>query len=124
MEFFEFSQNNSGGSFVVNDKLCHQVIIEAHDYEEAVYIAERLGCYWDGVDCGMDCPCCGDRWSKYWEKALEFPMDYGKVIFTSVEEYVQYLADNYGFTDPDCRIFYRDGTVKEFFTNKANSIWR
>jgi hypothetical protein len=27
--FYEFSQNNSGGSFDVNDKLCHVMIIEA-----------------------------------------------------------------------------------------------
>lgn len=66
--FYLFDQNNSGGSFVVNDKLCHRLFIEADSAEEAVSIAENLGCYWDGVDNGIDCPCCGDRWYRSCEE--------------------------------------------------------
>ena len=66
--WYEFTQNNSGGSFVVDDKVCHRIYIEAEDFREAVIIAESLGCYWNGVEKGIDCPCCGDRWSK-WDKA-------------------------------------------------------
>lgn len=29
--FYLFSQNNSGGSFIVNDKVCHRLFIEADD---------------------------------------------------------------------------------------------
>jgi hypothetical protein len=47
--FYEFRQNNSGGSFDVNDKLCHVMIIEADTEAEAVNKAEELGCYWDDV---------------------------------------------------------------------------
>ena len=43
--FYLFDQNNSGGSFVLNDKLCHRLFIEADSAEEAVSIAENLGCY-------------------------------------------------------------------------------
>ena len=60
--FYEFSQNNSGGSFVTDSKLCHRLFIEAKNEEEAIEIAESLGCYWNGVNEGLDCPCCGDRW--------------------------------------------------------------
>lgn len=63
--FYEFSQNNSGGSFVVNDSVCHRLIIEADNEEDAISKAEDLGCYWDGVSKGIDCPCCGDRWYPY-----------------------------------------------------------
>lgn len=61
--FYGFNQNNSGGHFVVDDSLCHRLFIEADDKDEAISKAEELGCYWDGVDKGIDCPCCGDRWS-------------------------------------------------------------
>jgi hypothetical protein len=48
-KFYEFDQNNSGGSFVVNDKVCHRVIIDK---------AETLGIHFDGWG---DCSCCGNR---------------------------------------------------------------
>jgi hypothetical protein len=123
MEFYEFSQNNSGGVFITDDKLCHQLFIEAEDAKESIYLAERLGCYWDGVEMGCDCSCCGDRWYRSYVKPLEFPMEWGKSTLSNIEEYAQYMADNYGWTTPDCRIFYKDGTVKEIFTNKENSVW-
>lgn len=62
MKFWEISQNNSGGSFDVDSKVCHRMIIEAETEEQATQIAEDLGCYWNGVEDGRDCECCGDRW--------------------------------------------------------------
>ena len=61
LKFYEYSQNNTGGSFTTDDKLCHRLFIEANSSTEADEIAEGLGCYWNGVDEGSDCPCCGDR---------------------------------------------------------------
>lgn len=60
--FYCYYQNNSGGSFVVNDRLAPYVIIEANSYDESTSIAERIGIYFDGVSKGIDCDCCGDRW--------------------------------------------------------------
>lgn len=157
--FYEFNQNNSGGVFKVDAKVCHRLFIEADSADEAVTKAEELGCYWYGVDTGVDCPCCGDRWSKDYLDSRSFPMEYrltessaerwkekygsyeimeepvekkielkftrsswteyeGKVRFNSVEEYAQYLANEYGWTAPDARIYYKDGTVKEIFVEK------
>lgn len=163
--FYGFDQNNSGGSFVINDKLCHRLFIEADSSEEAIAKAEELGCYWNGVDDGVDCPCCGDRWSCYyvrpvdmekynsegyavsvydniykntekqWQKeyghydviekpkyvstkGLSFRRYEGKIRFKNIEEYAQFLANQYGWTTPDARIFYKDVTVKEIFVNK------
>ncbi len=154
--FYEFKQNNSGGHFVVNDKLCHRVVIEADSTHEAIDKAERLGCYWYGVQEGRDCSCCGDRWNKdyldainlekinergflvseysnnlsKWQKAygsyevVEPPtiMDglfgktcEGRIKFRNLEEYMQFLANEYGWTTPDVRIYYKDGNVKEIF---------
>lgn len=153
--FYQFDQNNSGGSFDVDENVCHRLFIEAYSLEEATDKAESLGCYWDGVENGIDCPCCGDRWysgdevdlEKYttegysvWEhdgetwakkyggyKIIESPkfvqsyhlrVYQGKISFKDIEEYAQYFADEYGWTTPDARIFYKDGTVKEIYSNK------
>jgi hypothetical protein len=161
MAFYEFDQNNSGGSFDVNEKLCHRLVIEADTYQEAENIAENFGVYFDGCDKGIDCSCCGDRWysgnlidlekykergyevsifdhyaspeqkwfdkyGKYevikqpkWDDGFAFRHFTGKIYFRNVEEYMQFLADEYGWTTPDARIFYKNGTVKEIFKNKS-----
>jgi len=161
--FYEFSQNNTGGSFDVDGNVCHRLFIEANSIQEANDIAESLGCYWDGVDKGMDCPCCGDRWytgdkvdldtmntnwggytyekwlkgetdeeaiqnikSRYpdakWSKELTIDNKYGskqvigKMLLDNIEQYAQILADLYGWTTPECRIFYKNGEIKEIFS--------
>lgn len=159
MEFYMFDQNNSGGHFTVNEKLCHRLIIEANDKNEAIAIAEELGVYFDGVEKSWDCSCCGDRWygcnridlertnedgyevsiydhysnpeetwyNKYGEyKRLEepkwkesmFKRFEGRIYFETIEEYIQFLADEYGWTTPDARIFYKNGDVKEIYSKK------
>lgn len=159
--FYEFDQNNSGGHFIVDDKVCHRLFIEADSQTEAIVKAEELGCYWGGVDSGIDCPCCGDRWygcdevdiekystegyavvvygnvyknaeqrwhEKYgdyeiaeppaWRKVFDITQYAGRIKFRTIEEYAQFLANEYGWTVPDARIYYRDGTVKEIYTVK------
>jgi len=156
--FYEFNQNNSGGSFDVTDTLCHRVIVEADSESEALEKWLDLGVYLGGVYDWSDCSCCGDRWytpsefkidsegytvSEYsMEKEEEFLEKYKgydvrnvkewklsfwryKIIewtihFRNIEEYAQFLADKYGWTTPDVRIFYKDWTVKEIF-KKDNS---
>lgn len=170
MKFYELSQNNSGGSFDVDSKLCHRLFIEAENEMTALRIAEDLGCYWDGVDDGRDCPCCGDRWyrsasevnleemntkwngyevAKWLEKGskadhndavnalkAQYPGSewlvepimenkygstrvIGRIRLDSVEQYAQIMANLYGWTKPDCRIFYANGEVKEIFSHKV-----
>lgn len=67
MPFYEYSQNNSGGSF--DEEMGHSVFIEAATAEEANDRAEGMGIYFNGVENGRDCPCCGDRWSTPWGEA-------------------------------------------------------
>jgi hypothetical protein len=173
MKFYEFTQNNSGGSFVTSENLAYRLIIEAKSAEEANSIAEDLGCYFNGVDNGIDCRCCGDRWyesdeydvidlkkinseqggyevyewiegkkgthiedvliknfkAKYPEsKWLTEPTinNYysslkisGKIRMNNIEQYAQIKCDLYGCTNPDCRIFYANGTIKEISPRKC-----
>ena len=157
--FYQIDQNNSGGHFTVDDKVCHRLFIEADSLADAMDKAEELGCYWNGVAKGFDCPCCGDRWcgcdevdienlttqgygvsvyggiyksaeTKWYERFGDFEIveaptwratfggnEYAGIIkFHNIEEYAQYLANDYGWTAPDVRIYYKDGTVKEIYT--------
>jgi hypothetical protein len=61
--WYTYIQNNSGGSFIVNDHIGHYVLIEADSTYAANRIAEDIGIYFDGCDSGRDCDCCGDRWT-------------------------------------------------------------
>jgi len=82
--WYHFSQNNSGGSFDDDDDVCENVIIQATDARHANQRAEDIGIYFNGCSNGMDCSCCGDRWSEQWDDddGEEFPHVYG----TPVEE--------------------------------------
>lgn len=117
--FFDFNQNNSGGFFIVNDKVCNRIFIEADNAKEAISKAEELGCYWHGVAAGLDCPCCGDRWYKPFDddKGISFPYTYSKrYVFNDIEDYAQFLADNFGWTIPEARIYYKNGEAVEIFS--------
>jgi hypothetical protein len=62
MPFFQFDQNNSGGGFDIDQNVAPIVVIEAADADDAQDKALVLGIYFDGVNEGRDCECCGDRW--------------------------------------------------------------
>jgi hypothetical protein len=107
--FYCFRQNNSGGSFVVDEDsgLTHFVIIEAGSADEANSKAEDIGIYFDGE---YDCPCCGDRWypaSDYEGEALPSVYD------TPIAEYVK---DGYQWMDSgkNAVVHYADGR-KEWY---------
>lgn len=80
--FYNFKQNNSGGGFDFDEEagITHWVIVEAETEEEAIDRAEKIGLYWNGCDDGMDCPCCGDRWSNYLASSYEKPSIYGEPL--------------------------------------------
>lgn len=76
-KFFEFHQNNSRGVFY-GPAL---IIVEAESKAEANEIAERDGeIYFDGVEDGHDCPCCGDRWSPCWGDGSDQPESFGNPV--------------------------------------------
>lgn len=114
-KWYEFTQNNTGGSFDVDDEICHRLFIEADSESEAEEKAFDMGVYYDGCFNGSDCSCCGDRW--YSPDEVEFPIDWGNEKIKTPEQYAQKLADQYGWTKPDARIFYKAGRVVEIFKN-------
>ena len=77
MAFYTFSQNNSGGYFIINKYLSQYVIIEANSADEANSKAKGIGVYFNGVEEGTDCDCCGDRWIEVYEgSACDTPLIY------------------------------------------------
>lgn len=64
--FYHYSQKNSFGTFDKNveDGIGTDVIIEAYSAQDANERAKKIGIYFDGVEKGVDCSCCGDRWYK------------------------------------------------------------
>lgn len=85
LTWYTFSQNNSGGRFIVDDKVDAYVIIQAPDADTANQLAERIGIYFNGVFDGYDCQCCGDRWSSMYsdDYGTDKPEIYGQDVLYS-----------------------------------------
>ncbi len=114
MPFFTFNQNNSGGEFVLNEDagLTHYVIIEAPDAEAADAKLESLGGYFDGVEEGQDCSCCGDRWWRAWpEHGDEAPAIYGRPAVEDVSRPYsrQFLTRHWMPPGKELCVHYADG---------------
>jgi hypothetical protein len=80
--FFTFIQNNTGGRFH-HDRhrgIAHIVIIEARSRADALSKADELGIYFNGVEDGMDCQCCGDRWYSSSDRPTNYPHVYSKPV--------------------------------------------
>jgi len=123
-KFYKFWQNNPGGIFDTDKNLCHVLFIEALNAGHANQIAQKLGVYFDGCSDGTDCSCCGDRWDEaceYDAVDLESLSKGYRIDFPTIESYADFVADDHGWTNPECRIFYLSGEVKEF-CNAYSSI--
>lgn len=109
--FFEFIQNNSGGTFSFNSErgISHWVIIEAHSADEANRKAESIGLYFDGRG---DCSCCGNRWYEARGKGDAVPSVYGEpakeIKFGPWSRRRKWMGGPEGF------IHYADGRIESF----------
>lgn len=94
--FFVYHQNNSGGSFEVNNDVGHEVIIEADTMLEANFKAQQIGIYFNGIAAGYDCDCCGDRWYDHPSRYDKCPTPESfvhELSFNHVERIVYYFDD-------------------------------
>lgn len=108
MKFYEYSQNNTGGSFI--KEMGYAIIIQANSNEEADRIAESKGVYFDGCENDRDCSCCGDRWDRAYGEGTEEPEFYSKKHSPNGKPYINWnLPTN---------IYYKDGTTEVFRTNE------
>lgn len=101
--YFHFSQNNPGGSFDINERVAHHVIIQARSPEEADRIAVNIGIYFDGCSTGQDCNCCGDRWYTAYGEGDEAPLIYGDNPATHQDMFTKP-------GQPVCHVYHLDGS--------------
>jgi hypothetical protein len=59
---YVYRQSNSGGQYMDPAQF---IIVEAENEPAALDKAKEAGLYLDGVSLGVDCSCCGDRWSNF-----------------------------------------------------------
>lgn len=111
--FHSYAQNNSCGSLTVNDEVANFVFIEADDSDQADEIACKIGIYFNGVDDGLDCECCGDRWYSSGSEGEAEPKIYGE----SIAEYRDVLNTKVG--EPYAHVYYKDGRKETFVTKKS-----
>ena len=105
--FYTYHQNNSGGNFDRDDRVAETVIIEANSPDDGNYLAECVGIYFNGVEAGHDCSCCGDRWHSVWQEGTEVPEIYAK----DPAKHVPYCTDA---DQPYCYVYYLDGRVESY----------
>lgn len=98
MKFFHFHQNNSFG---VDKGPAIDVIVEAVNASHANFLAQSVGVYFDGCEKGLDCLCCGDRWSRQWspwssedDLGDDVPMVYGSPVLFNGENHVLVVYAN------------------------------
>ena len=106
-KFFTYNQNNSGGAFDINKEkgIGEYVIVEAMNLNDADARAESIGLYFHGVEDGMDCDCCGDRWYSPYDDGSEEPLIYDR----TPEDYKN--GDNWS-KNKTIAVHYLDGSVK------------
>ena len=111
--FYTYRQNNSGSSFKITKKIKHYVIIEADSAKEANEKAEHIGIYFDGVEKGIDCPCCGDRWHRALARdGTKTPQIYGEDVLSYLVFRKQLF---WGLsTKEKVIVYYKDGKVEVF----------
>lgn len=125
MAFYEYSQNNSGGSFVVDNirGIARTVIVEADDAREADYRAERAGVYFDST---YDCSCCGSRWTSadYWgaDKGEEYPSIYSERLIDGYTVFYYPTGSKLKWTDPEGYIHFKDGRIVPIITKTKKQM--
>lgn len=122
MPFFHFKQNNSGGSFdfEFDRGITHHVLIEAPDAEAACIEAIMHGIYFDGIEQGMDCACCGDRWHKPYDEGTAEPMLYGDPlgVQTAVKSF---KPRGWMHPNPETVVHFANGTRKWFWADNTQA---
>ena len=115
MQWFKYRQNNSGGVFTYPAAM---VFVQATSAVKADRLAKRaVGIYFDGVESGVDCDCCGDRWNcAYVGDGQDAPTFHGHGIADSDGNFCPTVAsDLFAMAAedgvPDIALVFADGHV-------------
>lgn len=104
MKTYVFNQNNSGGGYLVNTKtgVAHYVVLQSENFESALRCAEDIGLYFNGVEDGVDCECCGDRWT--------YPDEYNSLqeAISSLKSFANLFREQVAVHSPDGNFVVRN----------------
>jgi len=106
-----FEQNNSGGHFIIDDKVSYRVVIEADTANQADNIADKI------LDNVGSCRCCGPRWGSASEWACHASKEEALASLRPVDPYYQEPGDNgiwaYVYGKEKVETFSFDGVLKD-----------
>lgn len=80
--WYEFDQNNSGGSYERGDFVADVVFIQAMNADSAEEIMRDMV---DNDNAWSYCDCCGERWSFWGVRGYEVPTRYGDPVSEGVD---------------------------------------
>jgi hypothetical protein len=127
-KFYEFSQNNSGGHFDVDENVCHRVIIEATSERHAKSILEPFI-----EDQSSSCSCCGERWSGFFDNEVDIEQyregGYSASVHDSEEKWFALYGEfpihtepewnnKYGFKEFEGSVYFE--TIEQYAQFSAN----
>ena len=92
------------------------VIVEANSKEEADNKAESIGLYWNGVDEGHDCKCCGNRWPNCYIDVNDTPHVWDQDVSTSYTTNYIWMKNK-----EEVFIHYLDGKVNGHIATKPTA---
>ncbi|MGY9985041.1 hypothetical protein HV198_09005 [Citrobacter freundii] len=100
LRWWHFNQNNSGGYFIDNNTVSHDVFIQARNADEARTKAENIFEPYSEY-----CTCCGERWciDPRDDEGSLYPEIYGTPVH-QVEK---------GIFRKSCVLHYHDGLVEK-----------
>lgn len=101
-KFWDYRQNNSFGFFIDDGIVSILVLIEADTAEEADTRAQDLGIYFDGLESGRDCECCGSRWTSAYDSCED--------IQTEIRQCVKSYGQGWGIKRPVV-VHFKSGPV-------------
>jgi hypothetical protein len=112
--FWNYRQNNSGGSFSFDKDrgISVNVIVEANSPDDADRRAESIGIYFDD-DYSIDCECCGTRWHRAYGEGDVLPSVYNEPVIGGKVRFTEY-SYKWMEKNPEGFIHYKDGTVVPF----------
>jgi hypothetical protein len=104
LNWYRFDQNNPGGSFEVDENVSHIVYIQASSAKSANNRADDIyGMYFDGVESGRDCSCCGSRWYRADERDIVTDID------KDIQNYMRYGLFSGNDGDHVAVMYYANG---------------
>lgn len=114
--YYLFRQGRNRGHYDITENVAPMVVVQEHDPIKANFTALTKGIYFDGIDKGIDCSCCEDRWVPLKTKDKGYPMP--SIGYSDLVSYLKDWVEN--DASLQCApsyilawIHYHDGTKEE-----------